>query len=81
MNHPPCIEIASLPIPHARQDTTLTIDKRCYVNRHNDDVEKRVRISIFKKDSRSVELDLDDAIFIFERGIELAKALKTADFK
>ncbi len=79
--NPPCIEIGTLPIPHARQETTLTIDRRCYVSRNSDEVEKRVRISIFKKDARSVELNLDDAIFIFEQGIALAKAMKAADYK
>ena len=79
--NPPCIEIGTLLIPHARQETTLTIDRRCYVSRKSDEVEKRVRISIFKKDARSVELNLDDAIFIFEQGIALAKAMKAADYK
>ena len=73
---PACIEMKSIPIPHQKMEGTVTIDRRCYVNRKKDAVEKRIRISIFKKTSYAVELNLDDAIAFFKQGIELAEKTK-----
>ena len=77
----PCIEKTSLPVPHSHSLATITIDKRCYVNRKApENTEKRIRITVFKKDARSVELSLDDAIALFEQGIALANAMKTQNY-
>nr|DAM63344.1 MAG TPA: Exonuclease VII small subunit [Caudoviricetes sp.] len=73
---PPCIEVRTLPIPRQRVETILTIDKRCYVNHKAGKVEKRIRVSIFRKESCSVEMDLDKAIEVFKRGIALAEEIK-----
>ena len=81
MKKPPCIEVHSLPIPRQRMETTLTIDKRCYPNRKDGTVEKRIRISVFRKDCRSVEMDLDKAIEIFKQGIALAEEIKTGIYQ
>ena len=73
MKKPPCIEVHSLPIPRQRMEATLTIDKRCYPNRKDGTVEKRIRISVFRKDCRSVE--------IFKQGIALAEEIKTGIYQ
>lgn len=68
------IEKRSEVIPRQQYDSTISVDHRYYKNNCNQ--QRRVRISIYRKNSLAVELLPDDAIKFFKEGIAYAEALK-----
>ena len=69
------IEARSRVIPGSKLDGVIEIDKRFYT-RPSRVKESRVRISIYRKNSMSVELSPDEAIEFFKAGLEYSEALK-----
>lgn len=69
------IEARSRVIPGSKLDGIIEVDKRFYT-RSSKIKERRVRISIYRKSSMSVELSPEEAVEFFKAGLEYSEALK-----
>lgn len=76
----PCIEVKGLPTTSRSLEATATIDRRCYFKKKTDTVDQRIRLSIFKRDCRAIEMSPDEAIEFFKKGIQFANDMKAGKY-
>lgn len=69
------IEARSRVIPGSKVDGIIEVDKRFY-KRASTVKERRIRISIYRKNSMSVELSPEEAIEFCKAGLEYSQALQ-----